>query len=419
MDDFERFRRELGNALNHLHDPDYQPPQVLCAILGCDPVEGPGPLQVKIIQVVEELKLSPGVPPSSRSMRDLDVLHHRFVVGLTHEEAAESLYMSVRTVQRTQREAIHTLAIALWEGRHAGEASEDERVQRETVPADIEASDWHSQAELELSSLQKSAPNRTADVSETLRDTLELENVLTPGPDLGLQLGYMQPNLVATVHPSALRQMLVAAIRRLAQHMTRGQITIYAGLEDASVKITLTGTVDTQHDLATVDLTHDILTPTGSSVEAAVDGSDCFLYIRVPSVGEITVLAVDDNPDMFHFYRRCTAGTRYRVIHAATGRQGQDIIERSPPDIVVLDVMLPDVDGWKMLMELREDLSTRSIPIIVCSVVREEDLAYSLGAALYLSKPIRPRQFAEALDRVYPQVSERDQRGRANNGATC
>ena len=86
-------------------------------------------------------------------MRHFDVLHHRFGLGLTQEETAECLYMSVRTVQRIQREATHSLTIALWKGWRAGEVSEGERTEREIEQADVLTSDWRLQAELELTSL--------------------------------------------------------------------------------------------------------------------------------------------------------------------------------------------------------------------------------------------------------------------------
>jgi CheY-like chemotaxis protein len=55
---------------------------------------------------------------------------------------------------------------------------------------------------------------------------------------------------------------------------------------------------------------------------------------------------------------------------------------------------------------LHEDLATRSIPIIICTVVREEDLAYSLGATGFLSKPIQPQELVQALDQARRRVSE-------------
>ena len=81
------------------------------------------------------------------------------------------------------------------------------------------------------------------------------------------------------------------------------------------------------------------------------------------------------------------------------------MITQQPPDLIVLDVMLPDTDGWKLLIQLHEDPITRSIPVIICTVIREEELAYSLGAAHFLAKPVEPRQLVEALDQIRSQES--------------
>jgi CheY-like chemotaxis protein len=333
------------------------------------------------------------------------VLYHRFALKLTQEETAETLHMSVRTVQRAQREATHTLAMVLWQDRSAQARAalapiQVEEAQRPTRRDAGLTLDWHAQAERELASLRESAPDSVTDVAEVLEGLLELETALTAGTSITLQVGHVQPNLVATVHPSALRQTLIAAVRHLASYMSSGAITIYAGLSDADVRITLTGMADAGRELGDGQPIRDILVPAGGSIETVVEDQQVFLYIRVPSIGQVTVLAVDDNPDMLHFYRRCTAGTRYHVIQATGGREALAHIHAHPPDIVLLDVMLPDVDGWKILMQLHEDPTTRAIPVIICSVIREEDLAYSLGAALYLSKPVQPHHLTQALDQV-------------------
>jgi CheY-like chemotaxis protein len=217
-------------------------------------------------------------------------------------------------------------------------------------------------------------------------------------------MGYVQPNLVAAVHPSALRQTLIAVVGRLARHMSAGAITVYAGLEDAAARITLSGTVDARQELDGDLLTRDILVPAGGRIRAVREEDQIFVYVYVPSTGQITVLAIDDNPDMLHFYRRCTSGTRYHVVQAKTGQEALAYIRDHPPQIVVLDVMLPDVDGWQLLIQLHQDPTTRTIPVIVSSVVREEALATSLGAAHYLSKPVQPRHFVQALDQVLPRA---------------
>lgn len=401
----EEFEQELREALARLYDPDYQPSETFCALMGCDPRGGALAIQTAIIHAIEDLEPPTDTPPTARTRRVFDLLHDRFLLKLTQEETAEYLHVSLSSVQRGQREAIHVLARAIWERSQMQEPPAEEHFQEEPPSVgETHRPDWRSQMRQELASLRSVDPNRVADVAETLQGVLELESALVPGHGVHLEVGYVQPDLVAVVHPSALRQTLITALGRLARHAAPGSITIFARLREGNVKITVRGSIASGHKVTEEDLTRDILVPEGTTVEAGIEGGHAFLWINAPSLGQITVLAVDDNPDMLQFYRRCTTGTRYRIVHAAGGEEAIGKIKTSSPDIIVLDVMLPDVDGWKLLMRLHEDPATRPIPIIVCSVVREEDLARALGAALYLPKPVEPRRFVEALDRVCPRV---------------
>ena len=167
------------------------------------------------------------------------------------------------------------------------------------------------------------------------------------------------------------------------------------------------------------DLARDIIIPSGVSVDVLQKGDHAFLSVRAPAVDERIVLVVEDNLDMVHFYRRCTAGTTYRIVHAPPEQDLIDAIETAAPAIVVLDVMLPAVDGWQLLTHLHERPTTRSIPVVVCSVVKEEELALALGAARFLSKPVQPRRFVEALDRVLHRGPTESPIAPGNNATAC
>jgi CheY-like chemotaxis protein len=185
------------------------------------------------------------------------------------------------------------------------------------------------------------------------------------------------------------------------------------------VRITLTGAVAAEGGLGEADLASDIPLSQDVSIETYLDGAQAFVWIEAPSVGKVTVLVVDDNEDMARFYRGATIGTRYHIVHITQGRGLFDALEAVGPDVIVLDVMLPDIDGWRLLMRLREAPASRSIPVIVCSVVREEDLALSLGAVRYLPKPVRPREFIQALDQVLPQAAAGASTSPMSTGAAC
>jgi CheY-like chemotaxis protein len=420
----EEFERELRGALAHLYDPHYRPSEMLCAFVGCDPQAGVLAFQNTIAHMVESLEPIPNTPSTARTRRIYDVLYNRFVLKLTQEETANRLHMSRSSIQRAQREAVRALARMFWErGQPSTQPPEKQiQVDRERLPGgelpSNQAADWRSQVQRELASLQASAPDTVSDVEEVIGSVLEFKDALLSKLGTDVEVRSVQSGLVSAVHPSVLSQILIVALERLARYAPNGQIAIYARLEDGNVKITLTGTVTAEGRPTESDLIGEILLPEDVSVEVCIDGAQVFLWVEAPAMGRSTVLVVDDNPDMARFYRRSTEGTRYHILHITQGQGLFETIEATEPDIIVLDVMLPDVDGWRLLMRLHEDPATRSIPVIVCSVVKEEALAFSLGAAIYLPKPIRRHDFIQALDQALYPVSGGAPVSQVNSGTT-
>jgi CheY-like chemotaxis protein len=421
----QEFEQELQEALTRLYDPDYYPSVPFCVLIGCDPGAGSLGVQSAIFRLIQDLEPSRDTPRSARTRLIYDLLYSRFVLKLTQEETAERLHVSVATAWRLQREAIHMLARLFGErrteqGRPAGVLiRQEEELPPENRAPEAQLPDWRSQVERELASLRESAPGAVADVAQVVNDVIELERAQTAERDVRLEIGFVQPDLAATVHPSVLYQMLVTAIGRLARYTPAGRIAIFAGLEDGNARITITAAITADQMPAEEDLIRDVLVPEGASIGAQIDGESVFLWLKLPSPGKVTVLVVDDNPDMADLYRRSTEGTSYHIVHIAQGQDLFETVETAKPDVIVLDVMLPDIDGWKLLMRLYETPATRPIPVIVCSVVREEELALSLGAALYLAKPVRARQFIQALDRVLLQTSARAPRSPENSAVAC
>lgn len=403
------FEKELQEALNRLVDPDYQPSQNLCQILGCQPKEGNAALQSLIIRAIDSLKPVDETPPTTYIKLFYELLYYRYELKLNQEETAFRLNMSRRTINRMQRSAIHTLASILWDRS---------KVEREKIEGSIaeggnlltgesvggsQASNWDSQLKRELNILQLKAPGALSDVERVINDALGIMDARTVGQGSHVKVVSVQPKLVAAVHPVLLEQVLISALLRLSPYASNHEISVFARLEDGNTKITLT-CATTDNGFNERDFIKDIPISKDLSIEVLTEGLQVFLWITMPSVGTLTVLVVDDNEDMVRFYRDCTIGTRYHIIHIGQGQDLIKVVKTLAPDIIVLDVMLPDIDGWRLLMLLHENPETKSIPVIVCTVVREEGLALSLGATRYLAKPVGPREFIQTLDHVSPPV---------------
>jgi DNA-binding response OmpR family regulator len=116
--------------------------------------------------------------------------------------------------------------------------------------------------------------------------------------------------------------------------------------------------------------------------------------------GQPTVLVIEDDPAAAELLRVHLDGAGYAVLVATTGRQGVAWAAHARPDAVLLDILLPDIDGWEVLQRLKADPLTRAIPVMVVSVVDDRQLGMALGAIDYFVKPISREPLLEALGRL-------------------
>jgi CheY-like chemotaxis protein len=101
------------------------------------------------------------------------------------------------------------------------------------------------------------------------------------------------------------------------------------------------------------------------------------------------VLVIEDDPDTRAVTRASLEQHGYVILEASAGVPGVNVARREQPDLILLDLVLPDLDGYDVLRVLKNDPETQSIPVVVLSVGPALELAHSLGAADVLQKPAR------------------------------
>jgi len=130
------------------------------------------------------------------------------------------------------------------------------------------------------------------------------------------------------------------------------------------------------------------------------DGGEVFVAkVMLPLTEKVMVLVIDDNADTLQLFRRYLSGSRYRFVGAQDAERGLALAEELVPQIIVLDVMMPEKDGWSLLGQLRVHPKTRGTPVVVCTILSQEQLALTLGAADFIRKPVRRTEFLSVLDR--------------------
>tara|TARA_B100000676_G_C17677453_1_gene629622 strand:- start:32 stop:727 length:696 start_codon:yes stop_codon:yes gene_type:complete len=89
----------------------------------------------------------------------------------------------------------------------------------------------------------------------------------------------------------------------------------------------------------------------------------------------------------------------YNVLQATSGKDGLDLASKYQPDIITLDVMMPEMDGWEVLSSLQSNDNTKNIPVIMLTMANEPDIGYSLGATDYLTKPVDWAHLSRILEK--------------------
>jgi PAS domain S-box-containing protein len=115
-----------------------------------------------------------------------------------------------------------------------------------------------------------------------------------------------------------------------------------------------------------------------------------------------TVLVIDDDATVHDLLRRMLSKDGFRVESAMDGVAGLDRARQLRPDVVLLDVLMPGVDGWSVLSTLKADPDLGDIPVVMVSMLDDRQLGFSLGATDYVVKPIEPARLLSVLHRLCP-----------------
>jgi signal transduction histidine kinase/DNA-binding response OmpR family regulator len=114
------------------------------------------------------------------------------------------------------------------------------------------------------------------------------------------------------------------------------------------------------------------------------------------------ILVIDDDPNSSDLLRRTLEADGHTVVVASGGEEGLQKARDLKPKLITLDVMMPGMDGWQVLQELKADPELASIPVVVVTMIDEQGLGFSLGAVDYLTKPVDRGALRELVRRYDP-----------------
>jgi len=115
------------------------------------------------------------------------------------------------------------------------------------------------------------------------------------------------------------------------------------------------------------------------------------------------ILIVEDNPEVVNLVQMILEHLGYAPIVAMTGKQGVDLATSHLPDLVLLDISLPDMDGFTVACQIRQNQKTYSIPILATTgkvSFEDKERCIQNGCTDYISKPYTPKELASRIERL-------------------
>ena len=177
----------------------------------------------------------------------------------------------------------------------------------------------------------------------------------------------------------------LAITRRFAQ-MMGGEITVQSKPGEGSVFI--------------LRIPQEVIDPKALKPEDVEISREISVQLdALPKVFAGTILVIDDDATTRDLMRRYLIREGYRVEEASNGREGLERARELKPTAITLDVMMPVMDGWAVLQELKADPELADIPVVMVTMVDDRNLGYALGATEYLTKPVNRQRLLSILSR--------------------
>ncbi len=384
----DAFLGQVKDALEHLHDLAYlqQHPLTQSPALatGSSSVAAAQRLRAAIADAIEALSPRKGASFRYPHARVYNMLTLHYVDRLTIREAANELGVSTRQADRDLRQGEQGVA-ALLRDRLARPAPQTPDVSQTSS----------LQAEIALLSVRM----RPTDLPVLLRRCQEAVKPLAAERDLRVVIELRAEPLLVSTDPLLAEQVLLTVISRALSQAEPGVLRLTVESTDDRATMTLRFFLDPR--AANTLIVDAVVTELAEQLRWEVtqrdaeDGARC-VVIQAALSGPL-VLVIDDNEGLVSLLQRYLTDQACRVVVATTGAEGLRLALELHPAAIVLDIMMPDMHGWAVLQELRAHRQTAQIPVIICSVINNPDLARALGAAMFLPKPVRQDDILAAL----------------------
>ncbi|MHB1294002.1 MAG: response regulator [Anaerolineae bacterium] len=388
----------LRNALSRLYDVAYLENHPIVKYLP-QVTKAPGITKGQSLRrilrlAIESLDPGPGVAPNARESRPYQILSRYYIAQHNIVQIADDLGICERQAYRELHRATEALGQILLDESLPGGATKGEAA----LGSPAGAQKLREEVE-RLSAVDGQEIN----LNRVLNEVLESARYLAR--DRGVHIVFQDDTSGLCVGVN--RVMLRQAILNLLSHLIRhgSEVLVHMQRESSNAILTfdapgssVAGPQEPGHPYSVAMHLLDTL-GIGWSHDATGDRQDR-ITLCVPLRRGRTVLIVDDNEGVIALFRRFLRHLPYDVEAAHSFAEALAHVERLEPDVILLDVMMPERDGWEVLQRIQSRTGTRNSRVIVCSIIDDPDLAAALGADGFLHKPVDRAQLVRALEEV-------------------
>ena len=331
-------------------------------------------LRRTLMDAIEQVNPGDNKGVRSGMGRVYNLLHLHYVGGMTIQEAALELGISVRQVYRDLKKGQDSIASILWYKIGNAPATRSPMDTLSSIESEVTQVQGHIQS-VNMSDLTARVIDAVGRLAEQLQVTLAISVV---------------PDVTVATNLTLARQVLMSLFSQTIQK-TQTDISIQLSETDSAptlrVQYTPTGTTE-----ILTPVTAQFIQQLGWRIQHQPDQ-----FVLTMGGRDVSVLIIDDNPGLVDLMKRYLTSESYTVMTANSGHDGLQLAQSTLPDAIIMDLMMPEMDGWEMLQRLRTLPATSDTPIIICSVINDPQLAFSLGASKFITKPVDKAILLQAL----------------------
>jgi len=398
----ELFAHYVRDALVSYHDParlQVHPLIDLLRLKSLAATSSGAALKQLLRDTIEQLRPGMSVDAARPEWTSYRLLVLRYLRAYSPQLVCEELGFSLASFYRHHQDALEALASLLWE----------HYVQQRSMPQVasrlMEGSGQDKMASEEATRIARESYRQSLDLCSILEAALEIVSALAAKRGLVLSLD-CSPALPKILGDPAILRQAVLNILTEAIELSRGNtLELVAVAQGKQIlcqvgELALTGPEEIEQ-MAGLGVSRALLGVYGGSIGPANrEGALWGIAFTLAKGLTQDVLIVDDDADTIRLYSRFLEAHGFGARAARSMDQLKTQLAESLPDIVLLDVLMPREDGWDMLAFLKREPETAHLPVILCSVLDQPDLALSLGAAEVLRKPIQEEMLIRTMQSV-------------------